>query len=175
MKKQSRKVGVAGGFINQMMGNNSSIPKVGEGATILMYSDRQANEVTWVSGDGLSCKIRSMNCKNVGSGYGDESYTYSSNLEATEITVEWNEKKKCWGTVSHTIDIKKSLAKKLYDQYGYGWTEFLPVSYDSLIEGEYNGMYTKLKLAKGITKEYKNFNAVSIIFGIMEQYRDPHF
>ena len=28
-KKQTRKIGVAGGFINQMMGNNSTTPKVG--------------------------------------------------------------------------------------------------------------------------------------------------
>ena len=40
--KQKRKVGVAGGFINQMMGNNSTTPIVGEGATILHYSDRSA-------------------------------------------------------------------------------------------------------------------------------------
>ena len=37
VKKQSRKVGVAGGLINQIMGNNSTDPKVGEGATILKY------------------------------------------------------------------------------------------------------------------------------------------
>ena len=35
VKRQTRKIGVAGGFINQVMGNNTSIPKVGEGATIL--------------------------------------------------------------------------------------------------------------------------------------------
>jgi len=43
--KQNRKIGVAGGFINQMMGNNSSIPVVGKGCTILHYSDRSAYEV----------------------------------------------------------------------------------------------------------------------------------
>ena len=34
-KRQYRKVGVAGGFVNQMMGNNATEPKVGEGATEL--------------------------------------------------------------------------------------------------------------------------------------------
>ena len=90
MKKQSRKVGVAGGFINQMMGNNSTTPKVGEGATILMYSDRE--------------------------------------------------------------------------------------SYDHLYENpNADNFYNQKKLINGVTKQYKNFNKVSIIFGVMEQYRDPHF
>lgn len=39
-KVQKRKVGVLGGFINQMMGNNSTEPKVGEPCTILSYSDQ---------------------------------------------------------------------------------------------------------------------------------------
>ena len=175
MKRQSRKVGVAGGFINQMMGNNSSIPKVGEGATILMYSDREAYEVVSVSEDGSSCSIRKMNCTFVGSGYGDERYTYSSDETNYGMDLEWNSKKSKWGQVSNTVQIQKSLVNKLIKEFGFGWGEHLPVPYDTLVEGEENGIYTKLKLVKGITKEYKNFNPVSIIFGIMEQYRDPSF
>lgn len=174
-KNQTRKVGVAGGFINQMMGNNSSTPKVGEGATILMYSDRHAYEVIAVDEDSLECTIRTMNTKYVGSGYGDEQYTYSSGLDNATSTIAWNEKRQCWGYVSHTVQIIKALASRLYKEYGYGWTEFLPVSYDSLIDGEKLGVNTKLKLVDGVTKMYRNFSAVSIIFGIMDEYRDPSF
>ena len=181
MKKQSRKVGVAGGFINQMMGNNSTTPKVGEGATELSYSDRSANEVTWVSEDGLSCKIRPMNCKFVGSGYGDERYTYSSDLDGYETTLEWNEKKCCWGEVSYSVEIIKALGNKYYKKYGYGWTDVLLKecnieSYDHLYENpNEDNLYNQMKLIKGVTKKYKNFNKISIIFGLMEQYRDPSF
>jgi predicted helicase len=66
VKRQSRKVGVAGGFINQMMGNNDTLPVVGEGATILMYSDREAHEVIEVSDNGMQCVIRKMDAKNIG-------------------------------------------------------------------------------------------------------------
>jgi len=74
--KQKRKVGVAGSFINQLMGNNSTLPKVGEGATIMYYSDREAYQVTWVSDCGTKCKINPAIMKYVGSGYGDERYEY---------------------------------------------------------------------------------------------------
>ena len=175
MKKQSRKVGVAGGFINQMMGNNSSVPVVGEGATILMYSDRHAQEVIEVSNDGSKCVIRSMDCKFVGSGYGDERYTYSSNKKNGTSTIEWNEKKQCWGRTWTQVEIIKSLQNKLIKDYGFGWSDYLTVPYKELIDGEPNGVCTKLKLVKGVTKEYKNFSKVSIIFGVMEEYRDPSF
>ena len=38
--KQTKKVGAAGSFINQMYGNNNSIPVVGEYCTFLHYTDR---------------------------------------------------------------------------------------------------------------------------------------
>jgi hypothetical protein len=177
MKKQSRKVGVAGGFMNQMMGNNSSLPEVGKGATILMYSDREAYEVTWVSHDGMSCKIRGMKTTWCGMDYGDEQYTYESDLDSQESLLEWNEKKAKWGRVSYDVEIIKVLAKKLYKEHGYGWGDFLPngLTYNDIIDGESYGVYTKYKLIEGVTKEYKNFYPVSIIFGMMSQYRDPSF
>lgn len=174
-KRQRRKVGVAGGFINQMMGNNISVPVVGEGATILSYSDRSAYEVISVDEDSSSCVIRSMNCKFVGSGYGDEQYTYSSDLDGGTMTITWSEKKQCWGQTGTTIEIIKALQKKMYDKHGFGWSDHLGVPYLDLVDGEPMGVHTRLKLVKGVTKEYKNFWPVSIIFGVMQQYRDPSF
>lgn len=179
MKKQSRKIGVAGGFINQLMGNNSSEPIVGEGATILHYSDRSAYQVIEVSNDGLTCVLQKMDCKFIGSGYGDERYEYADNPEGQKITLEWNAKKSCWGGVSYTVEVIKSLAKKYYKQYGFGWFDKLlkenNLTFDELVDGENLGVNTKYKLIDGLTKRYKNFNEVSVIFGIAEQYRDPHF
>ena len=175
VKRQSRKVGVAGGFINQMMGNNCSVPVVGEGATTLSYSDRHAYEVISVNEDSSSCVIRTMNCKFVGSGYGDERYTYTSNEDGNTMTVSWNEKKQCWGQSWKAIEIIKVLQNKLIKEYGYGWSDYLPVPFKDLIDGEEQGVYTKLKLVKGVTKEYKKFHKISIIFGMMEEYRDPSF
>ncbi|MCW8966436.1 MAG: hypothetical protein OQK82_07100 [Candidatus Pacearchaeota archaeon] len=175
VKRQTRKVGVAGGFINQMMGNNSSLPEVGKGATILMYSDRHAYEVIEVNEDSSQCVIRAMETKFVGEAYGDERYEYSSNENNETKTIEWNEKKQCWGEVSYSIEIIKSLANKLFKQYGYGWTEYLPVPKEEIFDKDSDPCYPSCKLVEGVTKEYKNFNKVSIIFGVMEEYCDPTF
>ena len=179
MKKQSRKVGVAGGFINQMMGNNSTEPVVGEGATILSYSDRHAYEVISVSDDGKSCVIREVSTKFIGSGYGDERYEYSSNPKGSTMTLEWNDKKNCWGHTWYENKVIKSQAKKYQDKYGYGWwgayLKERGLTYDDIVDGESRGAYTRYKLIEGVTKRYKCFDKVSVIFGIMEEYRDPTF
>jgi len=177
LKRQSRPVGVPGGFINQMMGNNSTEPKVGEGATVLMYSDRHAYEVIEVSDCGNSCVIRKMDTAFIGKSYGDERYKYSSNEENHTYTLEWNHKKGQWEKVWTSIEIIKSLAKKLQKEYGWGWHECLPngVNYKDLLEfNEKTGSH-QLKLVEGLTKQYKCTDKVSIIFGVMEQYNDPSF
>ena len=107
-KTQKRKVGVAGGFINQMMGNNSTLPVVGEGATILMYSDRHAYEVIEVSDDSSKCVIRTMDCKFEGESYGDERYSYPINEKNNTSTIEWSEKKQSGGRTYTTVSVQKS-------------------------------------------------------------------
>ena len=177
MKKQTRKVGVAGGFFNQLMGNNSSEPKVGEGATILMYSDRYPYEVIEVSEDGNSCVIRAMGTKYVGSGYGDESYEYFSVEDNPTKTLEWNEKKGCWGEVNYSVELIRSLSDKLWKEHGFDMWKNLPngLTRKDIVIGEENGVYTQYKLIKGVTKQYKNFHKISIIFGRMDKYVDPSF
>ena len=181
VKRQTRKIGVAGGFINQMMGNNDTLPVVGEGATILMYSDREAHEVIEVSDDGMQCVIRKMDAKNIGTSYGDERYTYKSNPENYTTTLEWSNKKQCWGSVGYSVEIIKALANKYYKKYGWGSTEILLKdcgieSYQHLYEDpNADNYYNQMMIIDGVTKKYKNFTKVSIIFGTMQQYRDPSF
>jgi len=181
-KRQTRKIGVAGGFINQMMGNNSSEPKVNEGCTILSYSDRSAYEVIEVSEDKLSCVIRKLDTKNIGECYGDERYEYTSNPENHTLTLEWNDKKQCWGQVSYSVEIIKSLYKKYDKQYGWDCIDMILKDqglndYNELYDNPHaeDNFYNQKKIIKGLTKQYKNFDKVSVIFGIAEQYRDPHF
>lgn len=180
IKKQTRKVGVAGSFQNQLQGNNSTTPKVGEGATVLMYSDREAYEVLQVSEDGNSCVIRQMGANHIGKFYGDERYEYFSDENEIAQNLEWNDRQKCWGFVTYEVQIIKSLVNKYSKEYGYGWRDIFLSDNNMVIDDLYekvyeDNYYNKMKLIKGITKEYKNFNKVSIIFGVMEKYRDPHF
>lgn len=181
VKRQTRKIGVAGGFYNQVMGNNTTIPKVGEGATILHYSDRDAYEVIEVSKDGNACVIRKMDTTFVGSGYGDEQYTYHSNENNYTRNIEWNEKKQCWGEVGTKVEIIKALYKKYDKEFGINAIDMILKdngieSYQHLYDDpNADNFYNQKKVIDGVTKAYKTFHKVSIIFGQMSQYRDPSF
>tara|TARA_R110001592_G_scaffold65785_3_gene202067 strand:- start:1464 stop:1994 length:531 start_codon:yes stop_codon:yes gene_type:complete len=172
-KRQYRKVGVAGGFVNQMMGNNATEPKVGEGATELMYSDRNPYEVLSVSEDGSECQIRRMSAKitNEGGIYGQQTWEFTSN-EGEGETLKWHPKKG-WCRYSETIEIQKSLANKLRNEYGWDWDNW--VFPDGVTLNDLFSLNNKVKLVKGITKVYKNYSPISIIFGRMEKYYDPSF
>tara|TARA_Y100000310_G_scaffold292019_1_gene320435 strand:+ start:576 stop:1133 length:558 start_codon:yes stop_codon:yes gene_type:complete len=182
VKRQRQKVGTAGSFQNQMMGNNTTEPKVNEGCTILHYSDRDAYEVIQVSEDKNSCIIRKMGTKHIGESYGDERYEYFSNPELHTMNLEWNDKKGQWGEVTYSVEIIKALYNKYDKQYGWGCIDILLKDfglndYQELYdnpEAEDN-FYNEKKLIKGLTKRYKNFKKVSIIFGHASQYRDPSF
>ena len=59
-------------------------------------------------------------------------------------------------------------------KFGWGSLDILledsGLTYDDIADAE--GGY---KLIDGITKQYKNMEPTSIIFGVMEEYRDPSF
>jgi|9_EtaG_2_1085328.scaffolds.fasta_scaffold46391_2 hypothetical protein len=184
IKRQTRKIGVAGGIINQIEGNNSTLPVVGEGATELHYSDRSPYEVLWVSEDGMSCKIRRMNSKRTdNNGISEsQSYEYTSNTEANIELIEWNNKKQCWGRITYSIEIIRALWKralKTNDVYDKGFDDkklFNGHSYNDVTYWKNENDFRKsVKLVDGVTKMYKNFNSISILFGSMEEYIDPCF
>ena len=178
MKKQTRKIGVAGSFQNQLMGNNASEPVVGEGATLLSYSDRHAYEVIEVSADGLKCKIRKMDCKFIGQSYGDERYTYHSDVDGHVLELEWNDKRNAWVQVWYEVKLFKALEKKLIKEFGsWDYTNHLPngIKFEDLWEPIPNSVYRRMKEIDGITKRYKVQASVSIIFGYMSEYQDPSF
>ena len=177
LKRQTRKVGVAGGFINQMMGNNSTEPKVGEGATILHYSDRTPYEVISVSEDGLSCVIRELKATHIGESYGDERYTYESNPNGRVYNLEWNKKKNKWCTVFTEVLIIKALENRLRKEHGWKYMDYLPLPEGVTMKDlrDEDSINFSFNLIEGVTKEYKTYHPISIIFGVAEKYYDPHF
>jgi hypothetical protein len=174
--KQTRKVGVAGSFQNQMMGNNSSVPVIGKGATILMYSDRHAYQVTWVSDCGTRCHIAPAIMKYVGTGYGDEQYEYQGYKEYHEEIV-WRDKKG-WCRVINDIKYEPSFERTLDAKYnGRHWFGFHAddTAKEMGVDNLFNPDTCRLNLVQGFTKPIKRYSSVSILFGVIDEYRDPSF
>ena len=101
-RQKGRRVGSAGGFFNQLMSHNASVPVVGEGATELMYSDRHAYEVLEVNEKEKTCVIQRYAPERTDNlGMSDsQSYKYEK-LTGSPMKLYW--KYGAWRTKSEMI------------------------------------------------------------------------
>ena len=171
--KQSKKVGVAGSFINQMMGNNSSLPVVGQWATILHYTDRSVCKVVEVSKDGKTCKVESYEAsadksmlqegQNLPMGHQCWKFEPTGGIS----TIVWFRGK--WRTVSNSIVFTDEFIEKC--------PTFSP--WRSLTEDQkneiYQGQVWPQKVVEGITRAKKEYSPVSILFNTCDYYYDWSF
>lgn len=87
-----------GSLFNHLMDNSKSVtPKVGDGGTLLMWTDRHAGTILWVSEDGKTLKWTPDKCtRNDKNGMSDsQSYTYetvNSIEKSTTFTLRKNGK-----------------------------------------------------------------------------------
>jgi hypothetical protein len=86
-KTQRLSLSTTGSFFNYLMANNSSIPVVGEGATILLYSDRKVADVIEVSKDGKKVVIEHLNAKNISKQFGEQDWEFSPS--GIKQTIVW--------------------------------------------------------------------------------------
>jgi hypothetical protein len=164
--KQKVKLGGNGSFINQLMGNNSTLPKVGEGATIMSYSDRSAYQVTWVSDCGTKCKINPAIMKYVGSGYGDEKYEYQGYREHS-YDVAW--RRNSWYKIYNVVDFEDDFVESMEGK-GLWEDEVRAMGLGELYDED-----GRLNVIPSVTKSKKEYEKISIIFGRIDEYRDPSF
>ncbi len=180
--KQTREIGVAGGFFNQLMGNNQTVPKVGEGATHLMYSDRHAYEVISVDEENLSCVIDQYKPKRIDKlGMSDSQIYEYKELYGNPKTLVWRKKKGgCWCEHNKVVSVIPKVIKDLNsksNKFSY-WEQIREVYgqdvYDQVCGRTENGDW-KVNVVEGITKEYDSYHPISIIFGTKEEYYDFSF
>lgn len=156
-----------GSFFNFLMGNNATVPVVGKGATILHWSDRTAYEVTWVSDNGKSVKIRKYLAERTDNlGMSDsQDYEYKE-LIGSEIEIVWRHG--AWRRKYERMEFEPAFLLE-YDrqpQTHERWCEyFLPLRNE-------DGTY---KLVEGKTYLKVSYEKVNIIFGVLLEYYDYSF
>ena len=162
--KQSRKL--EGSFINYLMGNNSTTPVVGEGATILSYSDRHPAEVLEVSADGKKCVIRDMSHKakpNSG-GMGHQDWEITPNHDAPKKTLVYRQG--AWRKIVEQVTFEDS------------WYDSFATNEERWDAQKRLGVFNErgdLKVISGVTKVKRSFDKVNIIFGKAEYHYDWEF
>lgn len=168
--KQKAKIGVAGNLINQLMSNNSSLPKVGKGATQLHYSDRTCYEVVEVSDDFMTVKLEELNAiadKSKPCDVGHQNWI----LQPTGRfkTVVW--RRFAWYQESTEITFVKEFFKR---------AEAENVSIWSLLTEEqrkqiYCDEVRPQVVVDGITKKKKVYSKLNLLFGTKDYYYDWSF
>lgn len=167
MRQKSIAGDTTGSFVNYLMGNNSTKPEVGKGATLLMWTDRHAYEVMEVLNDGKRVRLRQYDAERTDdNGMSDsQSYKYEKlnetdefyvwrysawyrEVECIRLTKEYNEQYKILKESASSREAFDQMYQPLLDEHG------------------------DLKVVEGKTEKYKKYSKVNIIFGVKDEYYD---
>lgn len=162
--RQTRRL--EGSFTNYLMGNNSSTPEVGKGATLLSYSDRYPAEVLDVSADGKQCVIREMDhkAKPDSGGMGHQSWDIFPNPDGYKRTLVY--RNGAWRDLIENVVFEPQFERQ-FESSGLLWRR-----------AEELGLYDEeghLKPVKGFTKVVRTYPKVNILFGRAEYHYDWEF
>lgn len=168
-----------GSVMNWMMSSNKTMPKVGEGATVLMWSDRHAYEVMKVSDDFKEVIVQQYLPERTDSNGQSESQSYKyEKLCGHDETIVW--RNGAWRWVRTKIEILKSVREE-FDAEVKKQQQLLGTDYkyqavwDKMLKPLFDESGMHLKLVEGKTKIKKSFPKVSILWGVKDEYYDPSF
>lgn len=159
MKQKVKLDSNVGSLVNYLMGNNSTLPVEGQGATILHYTDRSACEVLSVSKDGRTVVLEGYDAIRTDNNGMSDSQDYEYRLNGNQFKIIW-----------------RNGAWRQECQQVWLTDEALQMSYDNPEKRRIFDVETNLPmLIPGLTFIKKSYPKVSIIFGVKQAYRDYSF
>lgn len=155
MNQQKSILGKTTGSVqNYLMGNNSSKPEIGKGATVLMWTDRYTYEVMRVSKDGTKVIVQQYlpeRIDKLGMTDSGQQYKYEK-LNGVDKYIVWRNNAWRW-------EEKKIIFTEAGLQLGFDERQALM--------GE-----EELKLVPGLTKVKFSYPVVNILWGVKDEYYD---
>lgn len=157
-----------GSLVNYIYGNNQTRPEKGQGATLLLYSDRHAYLVTEVSNDGLKATLQRYDAKRTDSNGISEDQTYDlTELTGERMQIEY--RKNGWYQVHHYVAFTKSFAAWIEaNEHQFNSDEALQAE----LWGDTPG---SLQLVAEKTRAARKLSKISIVFGFAREYCAPTF
>lgn len=173
-KKQKAKVGVAGSFFNQIMSNNSSVPEVGKGATLLHYTDRTCFDVIEVSPDGRTARLQYLNAeadrtKTLGEGH----QNWILKPVDRFLTVTWRHR--AWRTVGSEIVFTDKFMKECEEKGIYYIGHWMRKNNPELADKIWAGEIHPQNVIEGYTIKKTVYHKINILFGVKNYYYDWSF
>jgi hypothetical protein len=175
---QKQRVGVAGSFINQMMGNNNILPEVGKGATEMLYTDRHVYEVIEVSEDFKTVKLEHLDARidpeylaalKGGDCIGHQNWVFDKT--GRFFTVIWRQN--AWRVKKRVVTFTKEFIAKA-EQAGHGWSlskMLTPEQHDKV----YGNDIRPQNIVEGITCERFEYPRINLLFGRKDYHYDWSF
>ena len=174
IKKQRMKMPKGGSFQNWLMSNNSTLPKVGEYATIMSYTDRDVAIVREVSADGMQCVIE--DCHTVAKRGQDGNYLpmghqcWEHTPSGHKKTLRWYRGK--WCIVGREIVFTEEFRKSIDSEFiGIHLHKNNP----ELLKQVYGDHHMPINVVPGVTREKKTYAPMRILFGACDYYYDWTF
>lgn len=165
-KQKGMKLGrQTGSFFNGMMSSNKSMPEVGKGATVLLWTDRHAYQVMEVSKDFKRVVVQQCKPKRIDNyGMGDcQIYDYSELNGLNQVIVF---RHGSWKFQNDVVTFTKEF-NELFDKMS---REEQRKELDKLENG-----YGDWKLVEGKTHAKKEYSKVNILWGVQDKYYDFSF
>ena len=168
-KTQKRSLRSTGSFFNYLMSNNASIPVVGEGATIMLWSDRHVADVVEVREDGMRVVIEHSKAKLVGESYTqDWEYTPTGNYQ----TLVW--RNNAWRVEqTQVVFTKKMIEEAKAEDKWVGC--YVGDKYPEISKEIYGDHVYPQNVVDGFTREKKVYSKINILFGTKSYYYDWSF
>lgn len=153
-----------GSVINWMMSANKTLPVVGQGATILSWSDRHTYEVLSVSEDGRKVVIQAYRAERTDTNGMSESQDYKYEiLEGSKIDIIW--RNNAWRRVGKSIVLTDEF-RNWVEANQQEWRD----TYNNYCDENHN-----LKLIEGKTKIKMKYTKINILWGVKDEYYDYSF
>lgn len=173
-KQQTQKIGQPGSLINQIMGNNSTVPVVGQGATRLLHTDRECYEVVSVSEDGGTAVLQYLEPiadKTKVNEVGHQNWIFKpTNFH---YTVTWRKNAWYWADTEVVFTNKYQAEMKAQGVEFIG--HHLYKNDPELFEKIYGDRERPINVVEGITREKKVYSKINIVFGRKDYYYDWSF
>ncbi len=152
----------SGSFFNYLMSNNSSIPVVGKGATIMSYTDRDVAEVMEVSPCGKIVVLESYNTtadRKEGQSLpmGHQCWKHELSGHRSTLVYKWN----AWRVVHKKVELIGEWSARNLDP--------------EMKEKIYQGNIFPQVAIEGYSKKVTEYHKIRILFGVLDYHYDWSF
>jgi hypothetical protein len=169
---QTKSLKTSGSFFNWLMSNNSSVPVVGEWATICHYSDRDVAKVVDVSKDGKTVIIEDYSTiasemgRKIGMGHQHWEHTPTGHLRTLRY------RNGGWKEVYHEVVFTDEWIEQANSNGIFALFKSLT---EEQQEAVYGGDIRPKNVVEGITRKKKGYSKINILFGACDYHYDWTF